>query len=159
MSARLKSLNLDSRGVSDAAMPAVATIASLTHLDLFGARVTDAGLKQLSKLHELRHLELCGGGISDAGVARVGGALSALRILNLSQNLGITDRGVAALAELPVLESLNLSHTQIGAAGLASLRRIPSLTSLALNGCEAAQSQAALLRLSLPRLVSLGVEP
>ena len=58
-----------------------------------------------------------------------------------------------------MLESLNLSHTQVGVAGVTALRGIPSLTSLALNGCEAAQSQAALLRLSLPRLVSLGVEP
>ena len=156
---KLRSLNLDSRGVTDAAMPAVATIGSLTHLDLFGARITDVGLKHIAKLRRLRHLELCGGGISDAGVARLGGALSSLRTLNLSQNLGITDRAIPALAELPVLESLNLSHTQIGAAGLACLRRIPSLTSLALHGCEAAPPQAALLRAALPRLVSLGLEP
>jgi hypothetical protein len=59
---------------------------------------------------------------------------------------------------LLVLEALNLSHTQVGAAGMASLRLIPSLTSLALHGCEAAPSQAALLRASLPRLIALGIE-
>lgn len=119
----------------------------------------DVGLKHVARLRRLRHLELCGGGVSDAGVARLGGALGALRTLNLSQNLDITDRGVPALTELPVLESLNLSHTRVGTAGVASLARIPSLTSLALHGCEAAPPQAAQLRAALPRLVSLGLEP
>ena len=117
-----------------------------------------AGLARLTKLRSLVHLEVCGGSITSAGLAPLP-CCASLRTLNISQNPAIGDRGLAPLALLPVLESLNLSHTQVGSAGVAALRGIPSLTSLALHGCEAAQSQAALLRASLPRLVSLGLEP
>ena len=89
---KLTSLNLDSRFITDAAMPAIAAITSLTKLDLFGSRLTDFGARflgrssqlvappphltcspslplcMLGRLTNLRHLESCGGGLTDEGV-------------------------------------------------------------------------------------------
>ena len=50
---KLTSLNLDSRFITDAAMPAIAAITSLTKLDLFGSRLTDFGARFLGRSSQL----------------------------------------------------------------------------------------------------------
>jgi len=153
----LEDLNLDSRYLSDSAMPAVGVITSLTRLDLFGARITDNGLKYLRPLTSLRHIELCGGGITDAGATHLC-ALHELRTLNISQNIGITDAATPLLGRLCVLETLNLSSTKVGVAGLAALHNLVSLTSLALYECPIPKRHILQLKAALPHLRSLGVD-
>ena len=85
--------------------------------------------------------------------------LSELRVVNVSQNGGVTDRSADLLTALPVLQSLNLSNTSVTPAAVPSLQQISSLTSLALHSCEGMTKQsAAALRLGLPRLLTLGVD-
>jgi hypothetical protein len=101
--------------------------------------------------------EVCGGCVTNAGLAALPGCPE-LRTLNLSQNPGISDRGLPPLTELRVLESLNLSATKVGTGGLLLLRQCASLTSLALYGCPVPPAHAALLHASLPRLLSLSID-
>ena len=155
----LRTLNIDTRSVTDASMPILAaSLPALRSLDLFGARITDAGLESLTAIRSLTHLEVCGGGVGDAGAAAVA-TLSELRSLNFSQNLGISDDGAAHLAAgCPVLSSLNLSNTSVGAGATVSLGQISSLSSLALLGCPIPPSHAAALRAALPRLLVLALD-
>ena len=66
--------------------------------------------------------------------------------------------GAAHLAALPVLSSLNLSNTSVGAGATVSLGQITSLSSLALLGCPIPPSHAAALRAALPRLLVLELD-
>jgi len=81
-----------------------------------------------------------------------------MRIMNLSQNGGVTDRSSALLATLPLLESLNLSNTNVGPASLPALKLIKSLTSLALYSCPIPVSASPALKGALPRLLNLGLD-
>ena len=89
---------------------------------------------------------------------RVLSTLPELRVMNLSQNGGVTDRCVPLLAALPVLESLNLSNTNVGAGALPALQRLVALTSLALYACALPPAAAGALRTHLPRLLTLGID-
>jgi Leucine-rich repeat (LRR) protein len=60
----------------------------------------------------LAGLELCGGRVSDRGLAHLA-KLTALQSLNLSQNSRITNAGVAQLSTLQNLTCLNVSHCQV----------------------------------------------
>ena len=84
--------------------------------------------------------------------------LSELRTLNVSQNGGVTDSCVPLLAALPVLETLNLSNTDLTPAAVPSLQRLLSLTSLALYSTDIPPSAAGAIKGSLPRLLTLGLD-
>lgn len=103
-------------------------LTGITHLDLFGACITDSGTNFLLRnlfflmLHlglahfqliwliyipyaclpdfkNLVSLDICGGRITDAGVKNIGN-LSSLMILNLSQNLKLTDTALEWISGL-----------------------------------------------------------
>ena len=118
---RLSKLTLRFSGVTDAAMPVLAKMSTLEHLDLFGARkVTDTGVTQLA-------------------------ALRNLKTLNVGLTQGVTDRTMTELAKLPLM-SLDLSshgcikspHSmKVTDEGLQTLASMPTLRRIVLNGCPA----------------------
>ena len=76
-------LNLESTNLSDASLIAIASMKSLTELDISGCKVTDAGLEALSKHPNLKQLWLT--------------------------NTSVTDRSIEVLLSLPKLERLEAS--------------------------------------------------
>jgi Leucine-rich repeat (LRR) protein len=74
---------MESTKITDASMAAIASMESLTELDLSGCKVTDAGLEVLAKHPNLKQLWLT--------------------------NTNVTDRSIEVLASIPKLERLEAS--------------------------------------------------
>jgi hypothetical protein len=89
-------------------------------------------------------LELCGGHITDKGLEYLS-RLPALKVLNVSQNARITQRGLRHLVRLKgSLEVLNVSHTQVDGRhpeALGALKQLRGLKVLAVNGCRGVDSE------------------
>ncbi|MFM8263090.1 MAG: leucine-rich repeat domain-containing protein [Pirellula sp.] len=79
----IQRLNIESTKITDASMAAIASMKSLTELDLSGCTVTDAGLKALAEHPNLKQLWLT--------------------------NTNVTDRSIEVLASIPKLERLEAS--------------------------------------------------
>jgi Leucine-rich repeat (LRR) protein len=162
----LRELLLSATPVTDAGLEGLECIASLSNLQLDGCfRVTGTPewLTEPSTRHgsyDARAQEQEKASLHDEldDDATTLSRCSALRSLNLS-GTGVTNAGLAALARLPVLESLklayseqlrdvsslsgsvslcelDLSYTNLRDPGIAGLERIPTLTSLQLAGCQ-----------------------
>lgn len=113
-----------------------------------GEAFTDADLDALAPVaSSIREADLARTGITDGGIAVVANwpALQRLRL----DHTNIGDSGVASLGNHPALESLNLYQTKITDASVAPLLAMPALTALfagetALTG-DALESLAHLL--------------
>src|SRR5438067_1973611 len=89
--------------------PADRVLARLTKLEalyLNGTTVTGAGLRALAGLKGLRTLDLAATRFTDAGLAAMP-ILPGLEDLNLGSNTGVTDRGMARVAEFRGLKALD----------------------------------------------------
>ncbi|GEM_PF-4877355 len=86
----------------------------------------------LARFPHLEELYLGQLPLDDRGLEAVG-RLSALRVLNAGRALGVSDRGVQALAGLEQLELLRLVGSRIGARGLRAIARLPRLKALILD--------------------------
>ena len=62
----------------------------------------------------------------------------------------ITDAGLESLAELPALQTLDLTSTPITDAGLKHLHRVPTLKSLNLTDCKLSDAAIDDLQDALP---------
>lgn len=91
-----------------------------------GGQVTDAVLEELAAFESLEQLHLGGSkAITDAGVAHLA-RLPRLRSLDLSWT-GITDAGLQVLRALPQLERISLTMTRVTDAGMPTLASCESL--------------------------------
>ncbi len=129
--------------VKDADLARLADCTSLRELHLHnasltGASLTGACLPHLQRLTQLRILYLGGLPIQDHDLA----VLRELPQLDVSLCPRITDAGLAALADLPALETLHLNAIPITDAGLPHLHKLKTLKSL--NLTETAVTPAAL---------------
>lgn len=130
----------------------------MTHLDLFGARITNYGTSCFRFFKNLESLEVCGGLITDAGVKNIKD-LKALKQLNLSQNVNLTDKTLELISGLTALVSLNVSNTRVSNAGLRHLKDLQNLRSLSLDSCRVTTSEVKKLQATvLPNLISVRPE-
>ncbi len=89
-------------------------------------QLTDAMLADLVHLSELRTLDLNGcKAITDDGIARLA-AMPQLTSLDLS-GTGVTDRGLSVLQHLPNLESISLTMTRVTDDGMRDLAHCEQL--------------------------------
>jgi Leucine-rich repeat (LRR) protein len=123
---------------------------SLEHLDLSCTQVDDEGLNRIAPLVRLQRLVLPPD-ISDAGCASLE-LLSGLEQIDFHYTTSLTDTGLAHLAKLPRLRSLDLSEFDITDQGLKHLRGLTRLERLDLSGTrvtnEGLASMATLTALS-----------
>ena len=129
-----KITRLSAGGMSDAAVPRLATLDHVTHLNLASStELTDQGLLHLAAMPQLQDLVLAGGSspLSDQalGVLR---HLGELRHFQSCWTKGFTDKGLANLAFCHQLEDVSLLGTPAGdgviqaLAGKRHLRRFKS---------------------------------
>ncbi|WP_165070095.1 leucine-rich repeat domain-containing protein [Paludisphaera rhizosphaerae] len=115
----------------------------ISALWLHQTSITDDGLRHLEGMTNLSHLGIYyyppGRGwpilqpkISDAGLAHLA-KLPQLHSLDL-HNVPITDAGLAVVKNLPSLSSLMLTRTEIQGPGLVHLQSHPTLSSLYISG-------------------------
>nr|XP_027070582.1 F-box/LRR-repeat protein 14-like isoform X3 [Coffea arabica] len=149
----LKSLNLDAPQITDHGLEMLTGLTEVTHLDLFGAHISDSGVNCLSYFKNLQSLDLCGGKLTDAGVKNIK-YLTSLMILNLSQNLDLTDTALKFISGLVALVCLNVSYSRITNEGLEYLKPLKNLSSLYLDFCNVTGSGIRKLQSKfLPSLV------
>lgn len=146
--------------------------ARISNLHLTNTSVTDDGLRRLEGMTNLVHLGIGyrnpGRGrtgprtkITDAGLAHLA-KLPQLQSLNLT-DAAITDAGLAAVENLPNLSSLALSRTDVRGPGLAHLQSRPALTYLYISGDtltdEGLTALAGVTSLQHLELVGIGLNP
>lgn len=152
-----------SNGVSDAGLKHIGRLTSLESLSLYAMNFSDHALKPLDNLKNLRELSINEAGLQNAALVHIGG-LSNLEVLTISGNkisdaglkhlqeltklrrlgirnsshqdsrMEITDEGLAQLAPLRELRSLDLVGTAVTGEGLRHLSNFPHLESLFLSG-------------------------
>ena len=137
---RLRTLILQNTHVTDAGLSHVGKLKGLAFLSLNGTKITGRGLEHLVGLSNLRVLRLSPTDVGDDDMRPLQ-SLANLRMLDLGVTQ-VTDAGLPHLLKLEKLEFLILSYargfphgeTNITAAGLEKLGKLPQLKSLALVG-------------------------
>jgi hypothetical protein len=130
--------NLRCFDFDDAAVAALAQFPGLERLDLSGMAVSDQGNSV-----SLR--------ITDAGLANLT-KLTKLRWLCLKSCGQVHGSGLAALENLPLLEHLDLTYTQVTSAAVERLQRLPSLRELSLSACTKFHGRSLATLANLPGL-------
>jgi hypothetical protein len=106
---RLKWLEMDGGGATDAGMVHVRNLTDLERLGLHGTWVGDEGLAHLSKITRLTSLNLSGSNVTDAGLKRLT-HLKRLRTFYIfvGPRWGISEEGLAAfLKEMPSIRNFS----------------------------------------------------
>ena len=168
-------IDLRASWAGDSDLASLATIPTLTRLDLSETRITDHGLRQLktapaiadlnlryaemitdggiSALKNWKHLkrlDLEGTKITDGTLQHLS-AMSSLETLNIGSVL-VTDAGLEALTSLTNLRELTLGGNKLTDAGLQALRQLPRLTFLDLGGVQREDSGLWSVSFSQPGL-------
>jgi hypothetical protein len=123
---------LQAGGITDAGLGRVSRLEHIIDLQLGNSSfLTDAGLEHLSRMPQLQSLDLGGprGAITDRGL-QVLQNLRDLRRLHLYWQQNISDAGMAHLAALDKLESVDLMGTPAGDAAIRALAGKSQLRSL-----------------------------
>ena len=157
--ANLTSLSLSGVPVSDDALTDIAALTGLKKLTLSKTRITDAGLEHLQKLAALETLDLGSTRVTGSGFNNLAGLANLkqlfvdhcrvtdaallvvarhapLETVSLSYNMLLTDRGLAALAELKNLKRLDLAGTGVTDALAEQIGKYEQLTRLDLSGTK-----------------------
>lgn len=130
----LRSLYIeDGPGVTDNGIQHLAKSSKLCNVALFNTRVTAGGLSHLPARDSIRILWIGGPLVTDESLAQLD-QLSNLSDLSIGDSRGITDAGMAHIANLRRLESLSIAKIPITDQGLQHLSSLTRLRSLTLRG-------------------------
>jgi len=118
-------------------------------VDLAGVAVVDADLKNVAALPALRSLDIsvCIA-VTDAGMKHLAG-LKHLETLSVAYT-GVTDAGVRRLTGFTELRTLSLAGDRVTDEGLKALTGMTKLKSLVLTGTQATDQGVAELQKTLP---------
>ncbi len=123
----LKTVVLYNTAVTDHGLRHLATVTSLTALELGYTATGDDGLARVKNLTALETLGLTETRVTDVGLAHLKG-MTKLRVLSLNKT-AVTDAGLIHLEGLTALKDVRLALTKVSDKGVARLRK-------ALPGCE-----------------------
>ena len=156
-------LDLQSDAISDAGLETIATMAELEELLISGqwgsnktAKITDSGIASLKSLKVLKQLII--GACPDVkgtGLA----ALSELPKLEtvVTNRVSLDGSGIAAMASLPHLKTLMVDATGLPSAAFAALKQLTSVEQLSLQDAKTFTDEAAASLAKLDNLRQLGL--
>ena len=159
----MQQLVLSSTNVTDDGAALLAALPELTELQLIGNRnIGDETLLWASKHPRLQIVRLGATQVTDAGLVFL--VDSNLKWIEIDDCREITDLGLEALSQVESLETLNLSSLKsISDDGLAHIARLPNVTSLDLHGTpitdECLTTLERFTSLSLLRIYQTEVSP
>lgn len=146
----LESLDADSTDLSDSGLIGMSSLRHMKYLRASRAQIRGDGLsslkgwdelialrlayndlkpgclKKLPRLKGLKKIELDSTGVGDSDLFDLKG-MPVLNEIQAARNSRITDKGMAALLEIPTLELLDLSFTSTTVKGLKTLSKLPNL--------------------------------
>ncbi len=151
-------VDLRATWVTDADLPQLAALPHLAQLDLSHTRITDHGLQQLKNAPAITDLNLYyAEQITDEGMAAIKG-WKKLKRLNL-RGTKVTDTTLEHLAEVTMLEALDVGYAQVTDVGIDRLTPLQNLRELTLGGNKLTDvGLQALRQLSGLTALSLGGE-
>lgn len=185
----LQSLAIGGTAVSDEGMKSLQKVPSLQSLSLNASRISDVGLGHLALLPSLKRLEMMACDLTEADFAAIGRLpalevlvldrvleltdpcldllceATTLKVLHINECIGITDKGMVALAKPKGLEELymdkaNITGQGFGAAaakgGLKSLK-VLSVSSVTINlpGARAINAIKSLESLNIGHIMGM----
>jgi Leucine-rich repeat (LRR) protein len=170
-SASLRELVLIGCGLNDSELDHINECRSLTNVDLSYNAITDAGIAHLTNMTQLQRLRLAGTGIGDQAINRIAyltnlvdldlsdtsisgdiqgiSRMQFLRSFAFNDNI-VTPNLLVVLAELPNLQTLDLSHCTLSQDEINSLVKMRSLRHLRLDGSGISKQVFAQLQRMLP---------
>lgn len=140
----LERLSLDGTSITDEGLKSLQPLTNLQSLSLNGTKTSAAGFQNLAALPNLKRLDLMGTNLTAADFVALGqlpaiemlvlnrvvelndAALdqicnaSTLKVLQLNECTGITDRGLVVLAKVPGLEEVHLKKVNVTGVGFAA---------------------------------------
>ena len=141
--------------LTDAEMAGIATLQTVSEMEIVGDLLTDAGLASIAKLRNLEVLHLEGTMMMTDDGLKVLATLPKLRHLRLSGPF--TDRGLANLAAAPSLKAMWLETPRATEEGLRHLSRIGSLERLCVPWLDQITDRSITYLKAMPKLTALGV--
>jgi hypothetical protein len=147
------SLVLDDTTVSDEGCEALAEVQQLSLLGLNRTRVAGHGLAALCD-NEHFHVYLEGTPARDEAVIALARRLSNLQLISLNQT-SVGDSAARALAKLPRLNDVRLSHTKLTDDGLAAFSGHPHLDVVYVKGCAITKSAVEALKKASRRALTV----
>lgn len=164
---RLSELDLSGSAIGDELLPVIGRMPALQSLDLSFTNITEAGLAHLDTLPALREFTAVGG-LQAISMTRVSSValgdtalitlarheqLTSLRIGMLCFNncppARITGKGLAALAELPLVD-LSLYNAALTDSDIATLKAMETLQTVRLTGADFSPDGIQQLKVSCP---------
>jgi serine/threonine protein kinase len=169
----LQNLRLDKTETSDVGLAHIAALPSLIDLRVAKTQVTGAGLarmKSIKSLHTLRAsyirdigklivalagsksiraISLRTDNLSDSDMEKLS-HLQSLRVLYVGNNRGVTDKGIAYLANLKNLTELDIQNCGITPSCIRYLKLMPQLKMVQVNVPEWSSEERAELRDAIP---------
>ncbi len=148
---QLEILSVSSERITDAGLAQLARVKTLRWLEINTTNIKGPGLAELSKLSNLEFFSPCGFGFNNQKLQYLAGNTTIKRLplggtakfmqidddslailarvkgiedLNFHWNESITDAGVAHLAAMPHLKTLDINHSRVTAKGIASLKNV-----------------------------------
>lgn len=134
---------------TDAGAPELAKLVNLQRLQIGSREATGAAIAPLTALTKLRELDLHDGQASPEGIAHASRILS-LRVLRIYGP--VKDESAEQIAKLKNLESLVAPGSGITDAGLAHLAGLAQLKTLDIKGCKVTDGAVDKLKQAIPGL-------
>ena len=132
----LTRLRLSGGGITNVGIRQVASIVGLDDIFLQDVQIDDAGLNQFTQLKNLRATDHSAQLPTDRQRVRMLETVAQASYLGLLE-VGITNRGLEQLKDMPQLQALDLrGSSQIDNAGLEQLRAMKKLRTLRLGGYQ-----------------------
>lgn len=144
MPAKLHTLGLEGKGITDDSLQHVGRLTSLRKLHIFSKNVTDEGLRQLQPL-DLCEFHLSADRVTDKGLQHLA-HMHRMQILTLPYN-EVADAALVHLAGMQELTELDLQDNKVTDAGLIHLGKLTGLNKLLLSGNDVAGDTEHLAKL------------
>jgi hypothetical protein len=144
-------LNIARTLISPAGLEALKGMTSLERLGVGFNKLNDDSIANVEGL-KLVALSIAASGISDKALEHVA-KIKSMRFLDLFDNKKITNKGMAYLIDLPVLDSLTLNGTSVDMRALESFKKLKNLRHLVLEPKYFQPSDIVTLRAALPLCV------
>lgn len=132
---KLCELSLWNCNITDEGIRVIATIRTLTKLDVGRCKVTDEGLRVIANMNGLVTLDISETNVTDVGLGALG-ALAVLRELHIGMCMNVTDNSVESIvSNMKLLEKLNMRGCEVTDRGLRYLVGT-KLNALNIVGCK-----------------------
>lgn len=131
----LKVLDIKDSPITDAGVEQLKVLPRLEDINLQRTNITDVSLKTFQGFPALKRLRIVRTNVTDEGLVHLKG-MTQLELLNLKDCIGVSDQGLAHLADLKRMRNLTVWGSQVTDEGLKHLAGLTNLKALGLDNTQ-----------------------